>query len=928
MRQLGRIVLAAIVMAAPVWAGAPARELRPEESRLGINLAGPADWNSELPFVDVFRLARKWISQRKGQPWGKGPELERDGNGWVRKLEPDCWAETPLCTIRGGHYPAGQYVCLYEGEGKVEFWNIKREVSREPGRIVFEPQPDKGGFWLRIKETKPDDYVRNIRVLMPGFEKTHEAEPFHPAFLERWKSFHTYRFMDWMKTNGSTVSTWEQRPKPADCTWTERGIPVEVMVDLCNRQRVTPWFCMPHLASDDYVRNFAKVVKARLDPELKVTVEYSNEIWNSIFAQTRYANEQGQKRGFGERPWEAGWRYCAWRSVQIFRIWEEVFGGTDRLVRVIASQCNPYVSERKLEFQGAWKHTDALGIAPYIGFNVPREGKKGRPGADEVAAWPLEKLLGHIESGPLPKAIEQMRKHKALAEKYKVELVAYEAGQHLVGVGGGENNEPLTKLFRAANRSARMGALYTRYLDAWKQAGGDLLCIFSSVGRWSKWGSWGLAEHYDETEADQPKLKAVMEWNRANPREEAPMARQEPTVREIEAAVDHNHCTTRQFQHMTFHHDGIWFVFYSDGAHFQYQTSDDSGRTWRRAKEPVAPAPNGSTSFDVLQVGDRVYISHALYPLGRYDVNAPYAKDPARRGEYRSEGRVKSGRIEGREIRWLADVNPGFRPDYCNLVQDTDGRLCVFERHDEQGVVHRSRRPSDITEWLPVSVCIPVRGRHALDAAALDGGRLYAASVLTTGGKLYGNLYDGKRWGEECVLLADETTTVAGDDRRLALEFDPTSKRLHLIYVDAGSVLRYRRLDAPYAKTDWRPALSEPGRELAAGVFTCALSVDSSRTPYGLVITYGLEKHRGKDKRVRTGELYARRFDGKAWQGEPVLVSQPGTIHNWYPNVNQDVRDGLCVLYSRSVDRAHLGVPLAVMVSVCTMAADRPGGDR
>ena len=309
-------------------------------------------------------------------------------------------------------------------------------------------------------------------------------------------------------------------------------------------------------------------------------------------------------------------------------------------------------------------------------------------------------------------------------------------------------------------------------------------------------------------------------------------------------------------------------------------------------------------------------------------MNAPYAKDPARRGEYRSEGRVKSGRIEGREIRWLADVNPGFRPDYCNLVQDTDGRLCVFERHDEQGVVHRSRRPSDITEWLPVSVCIPVRGRHALDAAALDGGRRYAASVLTTGGKLYGNLYDGKRWGEECVLLADETTTVAGDDRRLALEFDPTSKRLHLIYVDAGSVLRYRRLDAPYAKTDWRPALSEPGRELAAGVFTCALSVDSSRTPYGLVITYGLEKHRGKDKRVRTGELYARRFDGKAWQGEPVLVSQPGTIHNWYPNVNQDVRDGLCVLYSRSVDRAHLGVPLAVMVSVCTMAADRPGGDR
>ena len=84
--------------------------------RLGMNLNGPADWNTELPFVDVFRLSRPWISQRKGQPWGKGPELALDEHGWVKRLEPDCWAETPLCTIEGGHYPAGEYTVLYEGE--------------------------------------------------------------------------------------------------------------------------------------------------------------------------------------------------------------------------------------------------------------------------------------------------------------------------------------------------------------------------------------------------------------------------------------------------------------------------------------------------------------------------------------------------------------------------------------------------------------------------------------------------------------------------------------------------------------------------------------------------------------------------------------------------------------------------------------------
>jgi len=78
--------------------------------------------------------------------------------------------------------------------------------------------------------------------------------------------------------------------------------------------------------------------------------------------------------------------------------------------------------------------------------------------------------------------------------------------------------EKMTRLFQEANRHPRMGAVYAKYLDGWKAAGGDLFCIFASVGAWSKWGSWGLAEFYDQTEQDQPKLKAVIEWNRNNTR--------------------------------------------------------------------------------------------------------------------------------------------------------------------------------------------------------------------------------------------------------------------------------------------------------------------------------------------------------------------------------------------------------------------------
>ena len=61
---------------------------KPDASpRLGMNLNGPADWNTELPFVDVFRLSRSWISQKKDAPWGKGPEPTLDEHGWVKRLE-------------------------------------------------------------------------------------------------------------------------------------------------------------------------------------------------------------------------------------------------------------------------------------------------------------------------------------------------------------------------------------------------------------------------------------------------------------------------------------------------------------------------------------------------------------------------------------------------------------------------------------------------------------------------------------------------------------------------------------------------------------------------------------------------------------------------------------------------------------------------
>jgi hypothetical protein len=216
-----------------------------------------------------------------------------------------------------------------------------------------------------------------------------------------------------------------------------------------------------------------------------------------------------------QRPWEGAAMFYARRSVEIFGIWERAFGGHSRLVRVIAWQAagGAYWTDNMLLAQAdTAKHFDVLAIAPYISFMPSPENQK--LGSDEAATWTVDQVLDRVETNALPECIGWMKTQKAVADKYGIKLVCYEAGQHLVGVGGGENNEALTKLLITANRHPRMGAIYTKYLNAWRDLGGDLMCLFSSVASSSKWGSWGLLEGADENSA--PKFNAVMEWKQTN----------------------------------------------------------------------------------------------------------------------------------------------------------------------------------------------------------------------------------------------------------------------------------------------------------------------------------------------------------------------------------------------------------------------------
>jgi hypothetical protein len=289
-------------------------------------------------------------------------------------------------------------------------------------------------------------------------------------------------------------------------------VPLETQIQLANALNLTPWFNIPAKSTDDYVKQFAALVNSSLNAGLSFYLEYSNETWNGSFSQNSYVSAQGMALGFSTDPTVAAADYTGYRSTAIFNLVRGVLSTPGRMIRVIASQAaNSWLSEQTITFQNAYGQADALAIAPYFNCTDSSFGMLGDPAtAAQVAAMTVDQIidleLAHVNGC----ALQQMQSNAAVAKKYGVKLVGYEGGQSLASWGGAENNATLTALFKAANRSPRMYAVYTTYLQNWVAAGGDLFAHFTDVTAYTKYGSWGSMEYQGQDPATAPKYQALL----------------------------------------------------------------------------------------------------------------------------------------------------------------------------------------------------------------------------------------------------------------------------------------------------------------------------------------------------------------------------------------------------------------------------------
>jgi len=518
-------------------------------SPMGINLGAVSYYTSEQPFINSFVTSERWITHSDAT-WDTKEDkyLNLDSNGWPITLssvnEPTAQQFNSLGVLfllgmpntANGNYPAGQYIVLYDGQGTLSYGFDAALVRRSPGRDVINVTPTNNGIDLRIVATDPrhtGNYLRNIRVVTAANEAAAKAgQIFNPAFLNLIQNFRALRFMDWFRTNGSTLASWADRPIPTHAFFgTSKGVPIEIAVQLANAVSADAWMNVPVMADDNFIRQMAALVHGQLGGTQKIYVELSNEVWNYSFSQAKFAASRGQAlwptRPSGHEGYEYNRQWYGMRTAQMCDIWRSVWRSDPRLVCVLGAQMAWSFTATEALNCSYWTEgapcsghaIDAVAVAPYMGGAVPSAWTSLPDGG-------LANLFQSLYSQNDPTipaggfmaqdAAWQKDFVKTLAP-YKLPLLAYEGGQTFANGA----TDALNNLYVAANRDPRMGQAYTRYFRQWVTGGGQLFMYFNDVGVGSKYGSWGAVESIMQTGTPlgsaPPKWQAIQNFIAATP---------------------------------------------------------------------------------------------------------------------------------------------------------------------------------------------------------------------------------------------------------------------------------------------------------------------------------------------------------------------------------------------------------------------------
>ena len=428
---------------------------------------------------------------------------------------------TMIFTNSAAEYPAGTYTLTFAGAGTVRIQNGNQPTqsftqSGGSGTVFnVNIMDDSRGIIVVITSSDPSNYVRNISLVMPGLQQTYQTNPFNPKFLASLQPFSTIRFLGMMVPDFGSATTSDGQSGPL--TWAEStpptyftqavqsGISVEYMVDLCNILHENMWVTMPVNADSEYVTNFAQYVEENLNPNLKVYVEYGNELWNWAYSYSynyvqAYANANNESHAYATADLTA----ACWS------LWEQVYAGqTNRMVRVVTTQfANPSLLSQELtRLIATSSPTD-----PDHGFDVVSGAAYFSP---DTSSYNASTTVGDIEAGMMADLAgawrQQLQSFMATVASFEAQLGRpipvdmYEGGVSLVAPSGAS----WWNAYIAAQSDSGMYGVINTFLDDLEEAGVAGIEYNEFVGTATQYGEWGTMEYLGEPSSLTPKYNAL-----------------------------------------------------------------------------------------------------------------------------------------------------------------------------------------------------------------------------------------------------------------------------------------------------------------------------------------------------------------------------------------------------------------------------------
>ena len=491
-------------------------------NNIGINLSYASDWGSDHAFADVMHVGREWY---KGSSWG-GTLATVDSRGWP--TEDAC-----LCIWQGVKKMNGTYKLKFTGSATsiTAGWaslsienKVYDPVTNTTTADLIYNSTGTAGICMAFKGTNGG--VKDVKLMRPVEAGSTESYDYHVLFTKQIKTllskFSVIRFLDWELANGSNDSLWEDRT-PVDyysgsfMNTRKRNQTWETMIQLCNETNSDAWINVPVKATDDYIRHLALLWKEQLNPNLKVYVEFSNEMWNSSPGFTQFGTNidaalsevaagNSSLNFDGEASkWYLGWRRVAKRIVEISNLFREVWGDDNMMTRI-----RPVLMWQQGDGQATassqliWLDHYSQSTNKPINYYLYGAGGSAYYAPDNNSDT---LTIDNIWKNATYNTANWQKNNNIdlfLATAMGCKRLAYEGGPSMDNYGHSESVKATCWM------DPRMKDLLIDHHDFWSQYGGDLLMYYASTGTYQ----WGFSP--DSYDLNTPKFQAIDALNESD----------------------------------------------------------------------------------------------------------------------------------------------------------------------------------------------------------------------------------------------------------------------------------------------------------------------------------------------------------------------------------------------------------------------------